>query len=166
MGTASDKLGKRLESIVERAAKALILEINKELRRKPPMGTPVDTNHARASWIPAVGSPNLVEPVGDDNSIAEQGVAQVMAYKLAQGTLWLSNIAKYIRRLNEGHSQQAPAMFVELAIARAVQTVKGKLGVDFGLESLISESGASAAANLAEAFSPFGDDGGFGSPFG
>lgn len=155
MGAAADRLGKRLESIVERAAKVLILEINKELRRKG-IGTPVDTGHARASWIPAVGAPNLVEPVGNDSSIASQGTAQVMAYKLAQGTLYLSNVAPYIRRLNEGHSQQAPAMFVELAIARAMRTVKSRTGVDFGLEQLVSESGASAAANLAEAFSPFG----------
>lgn len=154
MGIAADKLQQRLESLIERACKALILEINRELR-KSGTGTPVDTGHARASWIPAVGAPNLVEPVGKDNSLAQAGAAQVMAYKLAQGTLYLSNVAPYIRRLNQGHSQQAPAMFVELAIARAIQTIKAKMGVDFGLDQFVSGAGAEAAGNLADAYSPF-----------
>lgn len=155
MGAAADKLAARLESLIERAAKALILEINRELRKKG-TGTPVDTGHARASWIPAVGAPNLVEPVGNDSSIASAGTAQVMAYKLAQGTLYLSNVAPYIRRLNEGSSQQAPAMFVERAVATAMQKIKAKLGVDFGLDQFIADAGAGAAENLAEAYSPFG----------
>ncbi len=51
MGAAADKLQAKLESLIERACKALILEINRELR-KSGTGTPVDTGHARASWIP------------------------------------------------------------------------------------------------------------------
>lgn len=157
MGAASDKLGQRLESLIERACKALILEINRELRMRG-TGTPVDTGHARASWIPAVGAPNLAEPIGTDGSLAARGAAQVMAYKLAQGTLYLSNVAPYIRRLNDGWSDQAPTMFVELAVARAMATIKAKLGVDFGLESFVAGFGADGAAGLASAYSPFGGD--------
>jgi len=157
MGAASDKLQLKLESLIERACKALILEINRELRRKG-TGTPVDTGHARASWIPAVGAPNLVEPVGTSSALAQAGAAQVMAYKLAQGTLYLSNVAPYIRRLNHGWSDQAPVMFVELAIARAMATIKAKLGVDFGLDSFIADMGAQGAGGMASAYSPFGDD--------
>jgi hypothetical protein len=156
VGAAADKLQRKIESLIERACKALILEINRELR-KSGTGTPVDTGHARASWIPAVGAPNLVEPVGTSSGLAQAGAAQVMSYRRAQGTLYLSNVAPYIRRLNAGHSQQAPAMFVELAIARGIQTIKSKLGVDFGLDSFIADSGSSAAENMASAFSPFGD---------
>lgn len=157
MGAASDKLQLKLESLIERACKALILEINRELR-KSSTGTPVDTGHARASWLPAVGAPNLVEPVGTSNALAQAGAAQVMAYKLAQGMLYLSNAAPYIRRLNAGHSKQAPIMFVELAIARAMQAIKAKLGVDFGLDSFVAGAGADAAESMASAYSPFGDD--------
>ena len=156
MGAASDKLQLKLESLIERACKALILEINRELR-KSGTGTPVDTGHARASWIPAVGAPNLVEPEGTSSALASAGAAQVMAYKLAQGTLFLSNVAPYIRRLNAGHSQQAPTMFVELCIARAMATIKAKMGVDFGLDSFVADMGGMQAGNVAEAFSPFGD---------
>ena len=131
MGEAADRLQAKLHAIVERAAKALILEVNRELKKRG-TGTPVDTGHARASWIPAVGAPNLVEPVGADGSIAQAGVAQVMAFKLGQGMLYLSNVAPYISRLNQGWSQKAPALFVEMCIARAMATVKAKTGVDFG----------------------------------
>ncbi len=153
MGAAADKLQSRLEAVVERACKALILEINRELR-KSGTGTPVDTGHARASWIPAVGAPNLVEPVGSSGALASAGSAQVMAYKLAQGTLYLSNVAPYINRLNRGYSAQAPGMFVEIAIAKAIQTIKAKLGVDFGAGQFTADIGGGGAGNLAEAFSP------------
>ncbi len=131
MGEAADRLQAKLNALVERAAKALILEVNRELRRSG-TGTPVDTGHARASWIPAVGSPTLQEPVGADPSLATAGAAQVLAYKLGQGTLYISTVVPYMRRLNAGHSQQAPALFIERAIATAIQTVKAKTGVDFG----------------------------------
>ncbi len=136
MGTATDKVQAKLDAVIERACKALILEINRELR-KSGTGTPVDTGHARASWVPAVGAPNLVEPVGTSGALAAAGAAQVMAYKLAQGMLYISNVAPYIRRLNAGHSNQAPAMFVELAIARAIATIKAKTGTDFGTATAV-----------------------------
>lgn len=131
VGEAADRLQRKLDAIIERAAKALILEVNRELRRSG-TGTPVDTGHARAAWIPAVGAPNLAEPVGTDGSLASAGAAQVMGFKLGQGMLYLSNVAPYVKRLNDGWSQQAPALFIEMCIARAIATVKVKTGVDFG----------------------------------
>jgi hypothetical protein len=38
-------------------------------------------------------------------------------------TIWILNGLPYIERLNEGHSQQAPAGFVETAIYRNVRPV-------------------------------------------
>lgn len=155
MGAAADALQAKLHALVERAAKGLILEVNRELRKKG-TGTPVDTGHARAAWIPAVGAPNLVEPVGADSSLASAGTAQVMSFKLGQGVLYLSNVAPYISRLNAGSSTQAPALFVEACIARAMQTVRAKTGVDFGLAEFTASVGGAGAEGLAEAFSPFG----------
>ncbi len=154
MGDAADKLQAKLTALIERTAKALILEVNRELRRSG-IGTPVDTGHARAAWIPAVGAPNLVEPIGADSSLASAGAAQVMGFKLGMGMLYLSNVAPYIERLNAGWSQQAPALFVEAAIARALMTVKQKTGVDFGLSSFTNDIGGGIAEGLAAAFSPF-----------
>lgn len=153
----TDKLEKKLESVVERAAKMLILEINRELRKRG-SGTPVDTGHARANWIPSVGSPNTQEAPGTDNSLAQAGIAKVMAYKVGQGSLYIANVVPYIGRLNTGSSQRAPALFVESCVMRAMATVKAKLGVDMGMSSYSSNVGASGAENMASAYSPFGDD--------
>lgn len=131
MGEAADRLQAKLNALIERSVKALILEVNRELKKRG-TGTPVDTGHARAGWIPAVGAPNLVEPMGADGSLASAGAAQVMAFKLGQGVLYISNVVPYVKRLNQGSSQQAPALFIEACIARAIATVKAKTGIDFG----------------------------------
>lgn len=127
----ADRLQKKLDAHIERACKALILEIVRELKTLG-TGTPVDTGHARANWIPSVGQPNTQEAPDASTALAAAGAAQVMAYKLAQGRLYVTNVVDYVRKLNDGWSAQAPAMFVESCVARAVATVKAKTGVDFG----------------------------------
>lgn len=151
MGAAADALQRKLDALIERAAKALILEIVRELKRS----TPVDTGHARANWIPSVGRENTVEAT--DTSLQTAGTAQVLSYKLAQGWLYITNVAPYIRRLNDGYSGQAPALFVETSVARSIAKIKAKTGVDFGYAEYVSSAGAASAGNLADAFSPFGD---------
>jgi hypothetical protein len=132
----------------------LALEIDKELRK----ATPVDTGHARRNWVPSVGEPH--EGVVTSEAAHAAGVAAVVAYELASGSLWVSNSVPYIRRLNYGHSQQAPAGFVERAIAlalRAVETRTKDKGISAMREQYESELGGAAAENLASAYSPFGD---------
>lgn len=157
MASAAERLQAKLDALIERAAKALILEIGRELRKKG-TGTPVDTGHARANWIPSVGMPNHTEDPGTGGALAAAGAAVIASFKLGQGKLYLSNVVPYIRRLNEGHSTQAPPLFVESCVIRAMATVKAKLGVDFGIAGATSDAGAGAAGNLASAYSPFGDD--------
>lgn len=125
MASAADRLAKKLDAHIERAAKALIIEIARELKRS----TPVDTGHARANWIPSIGSPNTAED--SSGALAQAGAALVAAYKLSSGKLFVTNVVPYIRRLNEGSSTQAPALFVESAVKRAVATIRSKTGVDF-----------------------------------
>jgi hypothetical protein len=157
MASPVDAIERKLTALIERASKALILEVTKELKRKPSQGgTPVDTGHARANWIPAAGSPNRTEATGSDGSLAQAGTADVLAWHLGGGLLYVSNGVPYIRKLNEGWSDQAPMMFVEAAIARAMATIKAKLGVDFATGYSASRGGE-AADNMASAYSPFGD---------
>jgi hypothetical protein len=156
MGAASERLEKKLLGLVETAAKALILEIDKELRKRG-SGTPVDTGHARASWVPSVGSPVRAEPDGNSSAAHDAGVAQVLTYRIGGGSLYLTNAAPYIRRLNDGWSSQAPALFIEACIDRAMSMIKAKLGVDFGQTAFRASTGG-GAANVASAYSPFGDD--------
>lgn len=159
MGRQADAIGAALRKQIEQACKMLVLEIDRELRRT----TPVDTGHARRNWIPSVSTPANVQ---DDSGAAHaQGVAQVMAFTLAQGTLWVSNVVPYIQRLNYGHSQQAPAGFVETAVDAALTTTRGKLAargssVDLGgfQADYRGALGGQAAGNLAGAYNPLGGD--------
>lgn len=115
------QIGDNLRAAVAHAVRMLALEIDAELRR----ATPVDTGHARRNWVPSVGQPNAQE--AKDDSARAQGIADVMAYQLASGALWVANVVPYIRSLNYGHSRQQPAGFVERAIAVALQKVEAKL---------------------------------------
>lgn len=155
----ADQLGAKLLRTATQTLKMLALEIDRELRK----ATPVDTGHARRNWIPSVGEPNATE--ADSNAAHAQGVADVMRYELGRGALWVANVVPYIRALNYGHSKQAPAGFVERAIALAMQTVRQKLGdTAAGMEiaamqqQFEDEQGSIGAENLAGAYSPFGGD--------
>ena len=140
-----------------KAAKALVLEIDRELRR----ATPIDTGHARRNWVPSVGAPSETES-GDDSAHAA-GLAEVLAYKLGDGSMWVANNVPYIQSLNYGHSDQQPAGFVERAIDTALARVQAKYaGTAIDVSSLrgafAGAVGGTGAGNMAAAYSPFGDD--------
>jgi hypothetical protein len=156
MGKQAAREAEKLRKALAQAPKALILEIDKELRRT----TPVDTGNARANWVPSVGSP---APRGDRAA----GTAAVLAYRLDQGALYVSNGVPYIRQLNNGHSKQAPALFVEAAVDVALARVQAKFGAAISIDrtavigSLAGGAnilGGEMADNLASAYSPFGGD--------
>lgn len=159
MGRQAAAIGERLLKQVADAMKMLVLELDRELRRV----TPVDTGHARRNWVPSVGSQHTAE--ADDDAAHEQGIADVLAYTLDKGPMWVSNVAPYIQLLNYGHSKQRPAGFVEVSIDIAIQRTREKLakkGSSVDLSAMQAEhrsqSGAQAAGNVASAYSPFGDD--------
>lgn len=163
MGKQAAAIGARLHREIENAAKALILEIARELKRQPSQGgTPVDTGHARANWIPSVGQPNTTESDGSGNAAYQSGVVAVASYKLGQGALWVANVVPYVTRLNYGYSAQAPALFVEMAIDRALTTIQARYAGRVDVSNMASEIrsglGAPGAENLASAYSPFGED--------
>lgn len=80
------------------------------------MNTPVDTGRARSNWIASLNAPSvaMVEP----GQKPDTGAA-VASFKVTD-TAYIANNLPYIRRLNEGHSQQAPAGFVEMAVQSGV----------------------------------------------
>lgn len=144
---------------VARQAKALILDIARNLRVRPPEGTPVDTGHARRNWVPSVGQPHTGEL--DDDAAFEAGLAAVLAYKLGDGALYVSNATPYIRALNYGTSKQSPAGFVERAVDQALAKAqsRGADAIDVSeLRSAFQDVvGGEGAENLASAYSPFGE---------
>lgn len=172
MGKQSAAIGEKLRRGAAKACTALVLEVNRELRRRPPLGTPVQDGNARANWVPSVGAPSSVD-AGDaaaGNAANASGVAQVLSYKLGQGDLFIVNRTPYIKRLNDGWSKQSPALFVEAAVERAKTKVQAMLrasgsGIDLGGMGLGADQSASdvagdMASNLADAFNPLGSGGG------
>lgn len=159
MGRQATAYGDAMRAFVARVCKELVLEIDKELRKRG-TGTPVDTGHARACWIPSVGSPVFSDPSGNDQSAHDAGVGAVLSFKLGDGVLYVSNAAPYIGLLNRGTSKQAPAMFIEACVDRAVARVQARYEgrIDLGRSQIQSGFGAPGAGNLASAYSPFGDD--------
>lgn len=149
----ADRITDALTRKVEGVCRMLALEIAAELKRL----TPVDTGHARRNWIPSVTTPNSTPATTDAEYQA--GVAAVLSYKLASGSLWVANVVPYIRALNYGHSQKQPAGFVERAIDIAMSNVERKGGDVSAMRSgFHNEMGAAAAEGMAASYSPFGDD--------
>lgn len=116
---------KDVERSAELIIKKITLDIHANLVRAPGEGgTPVDTGWARANWVPAIGT-RFEGTAGSRSAVSEgdaqAGIASVLAYKLAQGRVIISNNVPYIGGLNEGTSRQAPAAFVQAAIVKAVE---------------------------------------------
>lgn len=88
--------------------------------------TPVDTGRARGNWQTSIGAPitrenNRLDVTGQ-SAIAEG--RRVLGYKPPGATIYITNNVKYIGRLNEGYSAQAPAGFVEQSIQVAIAGIR------------------------------------------
>lgn len=111
-----------VEKTYERVVKRLGFQISTELI----VATPVDTGWARANWIISIGQPHQnVAGSRDAISRGEQGngQARLLVYRRNQGNIWISNNVPYIQALNDGHSKQAPAGYIEAAINTAVRKI-------------------------------------------
>lgn len=84
------------------------------------LATPVDTGRARANWIVSLGDPvtTTTEEQGESVSFA-QGQAEILKQKGFQRIIIQNNLP-YIKKLNDGHSKQAPKKFIE----RVIEQVK------------------------------------------
>lgn len=159
MGAQADAVVASIEALVATAAKALVLEIVANLVR----ATPVRTGWARANWIPSISEP-AVEAVGSPSSVSndgqQEGIQQVLRFKLADATLWIANNVPYISMLNNGSSTQAPAGFVERAIDEALhemeQRYAGSVDISDARKGFEQDVGARGASGLASAFAPEG----------
>ena len=85
--------------------------------------TPRDTGHARSNWVGSVGGPEggvVGSKQSVDNGRYLSSLATLGAWEPASSPqVSITNNVPYIGRLNSGWSSQAPAGFIELAVARA-----------------------------------------------
>lgn len=88
--------------------------------------TPVDTGRARGNWQTSIGSPIYKETTRlDPAGVAEISKAKsLLATKPIGATVYITNNLDYIESLNDGSSAQAPAGFVQRAIAIAIQGIR------------------------------------------
>lgn len=110
------------------------------------IATPVDTGRARSNWLVRLDVPTDATIAayfpGKEKSTAgvnaaaaiDQGKATIAGYRTGQ-TIHITNNLKYIGRLNNGYSAQAPAAFVEQAVQAGSQAFEGvKLTVEGGVQ--------------------------------
>ena len=89
------------------------------------LATPVDTGRARGNWQPSIGDPITSETGNTDKgggTTIAKGNGLFARYEFGK-KIFISNNVPYIQRLNEGHSQQAPAGFVQKAIIVGIRNL-------------------------------------------
>ena len=105
---AQARIDKKVEDVTRQTALIIYGEIVRN--------TPVDTGRARGNWNIDI---NMVDRSTDnpDNKNGDTSRADpvVARYKL-DDRIFISNHLPYIARLNDGHSGQSPAGFVDTAI--------------------------------------------------
>ena len=93
-------------------------ELSTTLLSKIVTRTPVDTGRARGGWIVGIGNSSIREGSLDRSGIPtiNRGSAVIDRANI-NDRIFISNKVPYIRRLERGHSRQAPRGFVALSIA-------------------------------------------------
>lgn len=130
-------LGKR----VEENSDALVRKVAVAIDTTVVLATPVDTGRARSNWQVGIGSaPTGIKeseggPFASGLIAIELGKAVISRYSSndAGKYIHITNNLPYIVPLNNGHSAQAPAGYVEKAVVVGVATVQGA-------SSLLSEN--------------------------
>lgn len=106
--------GKIIAHLVEAKKKDFLYALWEELVDL----TPVDTGKARASWFISGGAPTTKElPSGNYGYPSRP---ELDRYKRNYTKWYLTNTAPYIKYLNNGHSEQAPAGFVQMAMQKVI----------------------------------------------
>lgn len=122
---------------VEENATRLVRKVAVSIDSALVLATPVDTGRARSNWQVEINTParGEAEPVSAQEAI--DAAVRVVNESRNGDAIHITNNLAYIGKLNEGHSAQAPARFVEKSILNGVAQVKSaKLldisGGDFG----------------------------------
>lgn len=123
MMVLADRVDKNSARAVKRATRALAFALIED--------TPADVGTAKSNWLVKSGSyasgtvaahvPGKKGSTAGANENAAKARAEADINARARGeALAVTNNLKYIGILNDGHSAQAPAGFIEAAMMRAV----------------------------------------------
>lgn len=132
MGSFDDfarKMKGQAKAVPENADK-LVRRVGLAVDATVVLATPVDTGRARGNWQVETNSipSGTVEVLDKSGALAiEQGKAKIAGYKggTPSACIAIANNLPYIGKLNDGHSAQAPAGYVEKAIMTGVDACQG-----------------------------------------
>ena len=119
------KVGFAIAKVIRDCSGAVVEEVVR--------ATPVDTGEARSNWIASIGAPTdetrppfapghklgLEETENADRAI-EEAKKVLSGVKRSNDVVYIQNNLPYIEVLNGGSSEQAPPLFIETAVDRAV----------------------------------------------
>lgn len=120
-----DVIAKGIEDNVD----GLVKNVVKAIGTTVILATPIDTGKARRNWQTDINqTPATVLPEPDAPYEGQQESLFVLNqeasnYK-AGDEVHITNNVPYIKELNDGRSQQAPANFVETAIMKATRLIR------------------------------------------
>lgn len=133
-------LALRLQSLadeIDKAASATAVDVALTIVEDLAFRTPVDTSKALSNWVvtlsPRGGSidPHVPGKFGSTQfasaSTTILEARRVLEMKKPGQIIYITNSADYIHKLNAGSSSQAPAGFVDIAIALGYAKMKIKL---------------------------------------
>lgn len=128
------RLSVKVEGNVEQAVK----DCAKAVTRTVINATPVDTGRARSNWTAELDQafsrlfpahvPGEKGSTGEANTEAAISQANELIDRFditANREIHIANSLPYIGALNDGHSRQAPAGFVQEAVLEGLATVRG-----------------------------------------
>lgn len=132
----SNTFARDFAALLERAKDKqhqVVRKVSLDLYRSLVLKSPVDTGRFRANWVTGVGAVNTatseqVDPSGEGAIARAEGALQNVQ---VGGVVYLTNSLPYAKRLEYGHSKQAPGGMVRITVAeygqflaRAVGSVK------------------------------------------
>lgn len=127
-----DQIEKAMKRKVDENHDKLVRATAMAAMRALVMETPVDTGRAKNNWnadINAVDASTTEE--ANPNADGTGKINEALDNYKSGDTVFISNNLPYIVRLNEGHSKQAPAGFVEAAVTLAKRQGKEIAKRDF-----------------------------------
>jgi len=123
--TGIDEFVSEVDSTIHTTARILVIEIWKNLM----LTTPVSSGRARANWgISKDGSIQELPP-GEYSEPERPPISRF-------NTLFITNPLDYIQYLNDGWSEQAPAMFIETAVSNAEAVASTRVAMRLRGESV------------------------------
>lgn len=114
----ADKIGQSIDAVVA----AVCLQMSASII----MRTPVDTGRARGNWQASIGSPATGLSSGmDARTVLSE--AEAVAQMAPGSVFFLTNNLPYIRRLEYGHSSQAPHGMVRVTASEFGSAIRKQL---------------------------------------